>query len=85
MFRRAEADRSPGGDPQLGRVLSVDPVACDGVGVCAHLFGDRITMDDWGYPIIDPSPLNVGEERRAERAVASCPRHALFLRPGRRS
>ena len=26
---------------------------CAGRGICAELLPERITLDDWGYPIID--------------------------------
>ena len=34
--------------------LVVDPIACTGHGLCADVFPERISLDDWGYPIIDP-------------------------------
>ena len=43
--------------------LVVDPVACAGHGLCAELLPERIALDDWGYPIVDPSI-----PRRAARA-----------------
>ena len=33
--------------------LRVDPIACDAHGVCAELFPEFISLDDWGYPIVD--------------------------------
>jgi len=32
--------------------LIVDPIACDGAGVCAELLPEMITLDPWGFPII---------------------------------
>ena len=60
--------------------LRLDPIACDGHGVCAELFPERITLDDWGYPIIDPQPIPARLEVHARRAVAACPTLALVLR-----
>ena len=37
--------------------LVVNPITCVGHGICADLFPERITLDDWGYPIIDPSDI----------------------------
>ena len=34
-------------------VLKVDPIACDGFGLCAELFPERVGLDLWGYPIVD--------------------------------
>jgi ferredoxin len=60
-------------------VLIVDIIACDGRGVCAELFPERIRLDDWGYPIIDPAPIGPALLSHAKRAVASCPLLALRL------
>ena len=38
--------------------LRFDPIACDGHGVCAELLPERIALDDWGYPIIDDTPVD---------------------------
>jgi ferredoxin len=60
-------------------VLEVDPIACDGRGVCAELFPERIELDRWGYPIIDDEPIPPRLEAHARRAVFLCPRLALRL------
>ena len=59
--------------------LRVDPIACKGHGLCAELFPERITLDDWGYPIIDPTPIPARLAKHARRAVAECPAVALLL------
>jgi len=59
--------------------LRVDPVACDGVGICAHIAADLLTGDSGGYPILPAEPLTRRELRAAKAAVAACPRRALFL------
>ena len=59
--------------------LSVDPIACDGHGLCAELFPERVDLDDWGYPILDPRPVPSALEKHARRAVAACPTRALRL------
>lgn len=59
--------------------LRVDPIACDGHGLCAELFPEGITVDDWGYPIVDGSPIPRSLERHARRAVDACPVLALRL------
>jgi ferredoxin len=38
-----------------------------------------ITLDEWGYPIVDPRPLPPGLERQARKAVNACPTLALRL------
>lgn len=63
--------------------LRVDPTRCDGAGYCAEILPEMVSLDDWGYPMVqglsleDPRLL-----RLAERAVAQCPRLALALMRG---
>ncbi|MEI8056273.1 MAG: ferredoxin [Actinomycetes bacterium] len=60
--------------------LRIDPSICDGVGICSHLAPDLITLDSWGYPILDTHAVPRGRAlRQAEAAVAACPKKALFL------
>jgi ferredoxin len=59
--------------------LTVDPIACDGHGLCADLFPERIRLDDWGFPIIEGGEIGPGLEVHARRAVAACPVLALKL------
>ena len=62
--------------------LMVDMVKCDGHGICAWLFPDRVDLDDWGYAWVDPTPIETrGELRSAQAAVRACPRRALSLVP----
>jgi ferredoxin len=60
--------------------LVVNPITCDGHGICAELFPEWIHLDDWGYPIIDPRPIPDDLLDHARRAVAACPTLALLLR-----
>ena len=64
------------------KVLRVDPIACDGHGLCAELFPERIRLDDWGYPILEGDPVPARLEEHARRAVAACPTRALRLQRG---
>ncbi len=59
--------------------LRVDPIACDGHGLCAELFPEWISLDDWGYPIVDRRPVPPGLEEHARRAISECPKNALRL------
>jgi ferredoxin len=61
------------------QVLRVDPIACDGHGLCAELFPERISSDDWGFPIVHDEPVPPALEKHARRAVAACPVRALRL------
>jgi ferredoxin len=59
--------------------LVVDPIACDGRGVCAELCPELIALDPWGYPIVDSSAVPRNLRVHANRAVAACPKLALRL------
>jgi ferredoxin len=59
--------------------VRVDPIACDAHGLCAELFPERITLDEWGYPIVDPTPIPAQLEKHARRAEKECPVLALRL------
>jgi ferredoxin len=59
--------------------VRVDIIKCDGHGYCAEILPERITLDDWGYPIIDPKPLDEDMVPLARRAVNACPLLALRL------
>jgi ferredoxin len=63
----------------VSRFLRVNPIACQGHGLCADLFPERIRLDDWGYPVIEPGPIPAGLQRTAHRAVDACPVLALAL------
>jgi ferredoxin len=60
-------------------VLRVNPILCDGHGLCAELFPEAIELDEWGYPMIERGPLAGSLETHARRAVAACPVLALRL------
>jgi ferredoxin len=62
-----------------GLVLAVNPILCDGHGLCAELLPERIELDEWGYPIVDGAPVPRSLEPVARRAVAACPVLALRL------
>ena len=59
--------------------LRVDWVSCDGHGLCAELLPEAISLDEWGFPIVDTRPLGRDLEPLARRAVAACPTLALVL------
>jgi ferredoxin len=63
----------------MSDVLRVNPIACDAHGLCAELFPEWITLDDWGYPIVRAETVPAELEEHARRAVAACPVLALKL------
>ncbi len=63
----------------MKRFLQVNPIACDGRGLCAELLPELVRLDDWGYPIITPGAVPPELEAHARRAVDACPLLALSL------
>jgi ferredoxin len=59
--------------------LRLNPIACDAHGLCAEHFPEGITLDEWGYPIIDEHPIPDHLLPHARRAAAACPTMALLL------
>jgi ferredoxin len=63
----------------VSTTIRVNPITCEAHGLCAELLPERITLDDWGYPIVDGEPLPRELEQHARRAAAACPTLALLL------
>jgi ferredoxin len=61
------------------RTLRVNPIACEAHGLCAELVPELITLDDWGYPMIDGRPVPPQLLAHARRAADACPTLALKL------
>jgi ferredoxin len=59
--------------------LRVNPIACEGHGLCAELLPELVRLDDWGYPIVDGDEVPHDLEALAHRAVDVCPTLALAL------
>ncbi len=59
--------------------LRVNPIMCDGHGLCAELLPELIRLDDWGYPILDVAEVPAELESLARRAADACPTLALLL------
>lgn len=62
--------------------VKIDMVRCVAHGICAHVLAERVTLDPWGFPVVDPAQLDTAALiRRARRAARACPRRALSLQP----
>lgn len=59
--------------------LRVDPIACDGRGLCAEIAPELVTLDDWGFPIVAGDAVPPGWMVHARKAVRLCPKLALRL------
>jgi ferredoxin len=62
-----------------GARLRVDPIACDGRGLCAEVLPELIILDDWGFPVIAGQDVPPGLWPEAQEAVRLCPMLALRL------
>lgn len=73
------ASRPSGGATASTSVVRIDRSRCTGVGICARLAPAAISLDPWGYPLIDvESDTDI---RQLQRAIRGCPRGALQLVP----
>ncbi|HEY3259057.1 MAG TPA: ferredoxin [Pseudonocardiaceae bacterium] len=63
----------------MTETFKVNMIACDGHGVCAELVPELIRLDEWGYPILAPTPVPPQLLKHARRAVTLCPKLALRL------
>lgn len=65
------------------RTLHLDPIACDGRGLCHFAAPDLIDLDEWGYPLLRDGGLTLKVTSRelpqARAAVEACPMLALHL------
>jgi ferredoxin len=61
------------------RRLRVDWPACKAHGVCAELVPELVTLDEWGYPLIEAAAVPRSVLAHAQRAVTACPTLALSL------
>ena len=41
----------------MNSVIKVNPIACEAYGYCAELLPELVSLDEWGYPIVDGRPV----------------------------
>ena len=65
--------------------IEVDWTRCDGHGLCSRLLPEKISLDEWGFPIIDGRELEPELVTAARQAALACPALALRVErhPGR--
>ncbi|NNN20211.1 MAG: ferredoxin [Acidimicrobiaceae bacterium] len=59
--------------------LSINPIACDGYGMCAELLPELIELDEWGFPIIKTKEIPASLIEHARRAERLCPTLAIII------
>ncbi|MEP6651445.1 MAG: ferredoxin [Lapillicoccus sp.] len=62
------------------RILAVDRIACTGHGICASLLPEGVTLDEWGYPVMQGSRV---APEMGDVAIRLCPTRALAWRSPR--
>ena len=82
--RSRKAPKTPKDAPnppsRNGRLrLRVNPITCDGHGICAELLPELVTLDDWGYPAPIVAEVPPDLEGHAQRAAQQCPTLAIVL------
>lgn len=74
------AGRRESENPTARFVLYLDGERVGGCGIGVSRFPQRITLDEWGYAIIDPDPIDSELDlQRARQAVRACPEGVLEL------
>jgi ferredoxin len=63
----------------MSSVIKVNPIACEAYGYCAELLPELVTLDEWGYPIVDGRPVPAHLVDLARRAAKECPRRAFLV------
>jgi ferredoxin len=56
--------------------LQLDAARCDGVGICALVAPDLVSLDRWGFPVIDAG-ADASLVRQAKAAAKACPHRAM--------
>jgi ferredoxin len=63
----------------MSTTIRINPIDCKAHGLCAERLPERISLDDWGYPIVDAEPVSRDLLQHARRAAEACPTLALLL------
>lgn len=63
--------------------LVLDPIKCDGRGMCHDAAPGLITLDEWGYPLLPGgtlrAPISAADRKAAHEATHACPLLALHM------
>ncbi len=62
----------------MTRALRVDWPACKARGLCSELLPEVVSLDEWGYPVVE-GQVTDRLLTMAREAVRMCPRLALRL------
>lgn len=59
--------------------ITINPIACDGHGMCAELLPELIYLDDWGFPVIREKQIPRDLLEIARKAERICPTLAVIV------
>ncbi len=63
--------------------LVLDPIRCDGRGMCHDAAPGLIELDEWGYPLLPSgtlrAPIERSDMKAARDATHACPLLALHI------
>ena len=63
--------------------LVLNPILCDGRGLCHDAAPDLIELDEWGFPLLPGgglrAPITRAQRKSAEAATHACPVLALHI------
>src|ERR1035441_445597 len=65
------------GGARMRHSVRLNPITFEAQGRCGELLPERIPLDEWGYPLLDETPLHGSEVEHAIRAARACPTFAL--------
>lgn len=57
----------------------VNPILCQGYGICAEILPELFHRDEWGYAQAHARNVDPDERQALDRAVAECPVKAIRL------
>ncbi len=59
--------------------LEINPLLCNGHGICVLMAPDILALDPWGFPVQLCDRLVSRDLQAANRAIKACPQAALRL------
>jgi ferredoxin len=65
--------------PSRSARLAIDWTRCDGHGLCAALLPNAISLDEWGFPVIDGQQVDASTTSAIRRVANGCPALALRM------
>jgi len=63
----------------MSTTIRVNPITCEAYGYCAELIPELVTLDEWGYPIVDGTPVPPHLVELARHAARECPRRSFLV------